>query len=126
MCYRNTQNPPKREEARADTRTRRKNAMARVKLGGLAQDVRGTLNGNVFSRNRGGAYVRTKVSPVQPVSAFSSLARSIFAALSQAWSTDLSDVERAAWEAFAAVHPFVIVFGDAIVLSGIAFYQSVN
>jgi len=100
--------------------------MALIKLGGLAQDVRGTLNGSVFSRNRGGAFIRSKVSPVQPVSSFSSAARAMFGALSQSWSTNLSDVDRAAWEAFAAVHPFVNVFGDAIILSGVAFYQSVN
>lgn len=100
--------------------------MALVKLGGLAQDVRGSLNGTVFSRNRGGAYTRQKVSPVQPVTAFNTNARMLFGVISKRWSTVLTDAQRAGWDAFAAVHMFVNVFGDAIKLSGIAFYQAVN
>lgn len=100
--------------------------MALIKLGGLAQDVRGSMNGTTFSRNKGGAYVRQKVSPVQPVSTYSSRARAIFADLSQRWATTLTTSQRQAWIAFAATHTFVNVFGDAITLSGIAFYQSIN
>lgn len=100
--------------------------MALVKMGALAQDVRGSLNGTVFSRNKGGAYVRSKVSPVQPVSTASSQSRAIFAALSQRWSTTLTASQRAAWIAFASTHTFVNVFGDAITISGIAMYMSVN
>lgn len=100
--------------------------MALIKMGALAQDVRGSLNGTTFSRNKGGAYVRTKVSPVQPVSSFSSLARALFGALSQRWSTVLTQSQRQAWINFASTHTFVNVFGDAITLSGIAMYQSLN
>lgn len=100
--------------------------MALIKLGGLAQDVRGSLNGTVFSRNRGGAFVRTKVSPVQPVTPFNTRSRQIFSTISQRWSQELTDAQRAGWDAFAATHTFINVFGDQIVLSGIAFYQSVN
>jgi hypothetical protein len=100
--------------------------MALVKLGGLAQDVRGSLNGNVFSRNRGGAYVRTKVSPVQPQTSFQQKVRAIFKAVAQMWATTLDAGQRAAWDAWAAVHPFVNVFGDSIILSGVAAFEAVN
>lgn len=100
--------------------------VALIKMGALAQDVRGSLNGSTFSRNRGGAYVRSKVSPVQPVSAYSAAARSAFKAGSQLWATGLTQVQRAGWVAFAAVHPFVNVFGDSITLSGIAMFNAVN
>ena len=100
--------------------------MAIIKMGALAQDVRGTLNGTVFSRNRGGAYVRSKVSPVQPLTDFNGMSRAIFGAISQRWSNTLTDAQRAGWEAFAAVHTFVNIFGDQIVLGGIAFYQAAN
>src|SRR5437660_7275288 len=96
--------------------------MALIKLGALAQDVRGSLNGTTFSRNKGGAYVRTKVSPVQPVSAFSANSRQAFKIVSQTWAALLTDANRAAWIAFAALHPFINVFGDSIILSGIAFF----
>ena len=100
--------------------------MALIKLGGLAQDVRGSLAGTTFSRNRGGAYVRQKISPCQPITPFNSAARAIFKALSQRWATALTDIQRIAWEAFAALHPYTNVFGDSLILSGIAIFQAVN
>lgn len=100
--------------------------MALIKLGGLAQDVRGSLNGTTFSRNRGGAYVRTKVSPVQPVSDWAAAARSIFTTIAKAWSGELDSGERTAWNTYAADHPFTNVFGDNIILPGIAMFQSIN
>lgn len=100
--------------------------MALIKMGALAQDVRGSLNGSTFSRNRGGAYIRAKVSPIQPVSLWSKAARQAFKANSQAWATSLTAAQRAAWIAFAAVHPWINVFGDSIILSGVAMYQAVN
>jgi hypothetical protein len=100
--------------------------MASVKLGAIAQDIRGSLNGMVFSRNRGGQYVRQKVSPVQPVSPWSARSRAIFKSVAQRWSQVLTDEQRAAWSAFAALHPFLNVFGDSILLSGVAFYEAAN
>lgn len=100
--------------------------MALIKLGGLAQDVRGSLNGMVFSRNRGGQYVRQKVSPLQPVSPWSARSRSIFKAVAQRWAQVLEPEQRQAWNAFAALHPFINVFGDSTLLSGVAFYEAAN
>ncbi len=100
--------------------------MALIKLGALAQDVRGSLNGTTFSRNTSGAYVRTKVSPVQPITEANTAAKLYFKTLSQMWSSILTAENRADWNAFAAVHPVVNVFGDSIILSGIAFFQLAN
>lgn len=100
--------------------------MALIKFGAAVQDARGSMNGTTYSRNKGGAYMRQKVSPVQPPSTFSSASRAIFSMLSQRWATVLTAGQRAAWISFAATHTFVNVFGDAITLSGIAMYQSVN
>jgi hypothetical protein len=52
--------------------------------------------------------------------------RSAFKAGAQIWATGLTAIQRAAWNAFAAVHPFVNVFGDSITLSGISMFQSLN
>lgn len=100
--------------------------MALIKFGNAVQDARGSLGGTVYSRNRGGAYIRSKVSACQPVSAFSSAARAIFKAVAQYWAVTLSDAQRAAWDTFATFHPYVNVFGDSIQLSGIAMFEAVN
>jgi hypothetical protein len=99
--------------------------MAKIKLGGLAQDARGSLNGTTFSRNRSGAYARAKASPVQPRTVRQLAQRAIFSAVSQEWR-NLADAERASWEAWATTHPVTDVFGDAQILSGNAAYLLVN
>ena len=40
--------------------------MAKIKMTAIVADMRNKLNGSVFSRNRGGAYIRTKVTPINP------------------------------------------------------------
>jgi len=100
--------------------------LALIKMGALAQDVRGSLNGTVFSRNKGGAFVRSKVSPCQPLSRWSSGTREVFKACAQRWSGTLTAAQRSAWNAFALLHPYVNVFSDSIVLPGVAMYAAVN
>lgn len=100
--------------------------MALLKLGALAQDVRGSLAGTVFSRNRGGAYVREKVSPIQPLSPFSAITREVFRAVSQRWACVLTPGQRYDWDGWAEDHPVVNVFGDSIILGGIAAFQLIN
>lgn len=99
--------------------------MAKVNFGALANDARGSLAGQVFSRNRGGAYTRTKVSPVQPSTPRQLAQRAIFANNSQQWR-NLSPANQAAWIAWANSHTVVDVFGNALKLSGIAAFQKVN
>jgi hypothetical protein len=100
--------------------------MALTKMGSIVQDIRGTLNGAVYSRNKGGAYVRTKVSPVQPRTPAQLAVRATFALLSKRWSGTLDQSQRAAWAAFATANPLTNVFGDSIVTSGLAAYVGLN
>jgi tellurite resistance-related uncharacterized protein len=99
--------------------------MAKIKFGALAQDARGSLAGSTFTKNRYGAVVRVKVSPVQPQTARQLQQRSAFTANSQAWRA-LLDADRAQWNVYAANHPIVDVFGDSQVLSGNAAYLKIN
>jgi hypothetical protein len=100
--------------------------MAKINFGGLAQDVRGSQNGLTYSRNAGGAYVRTKVSPVQPRSPRQLIVRASFALNSKAWSGTLTAAERTAWTAFAAANPITDVFGNAITINGLAMFNKLN
>lgn len=100
--------------------------MALIKLGGLAQDVRGSQNGLTFARNKGGAYVRQKVSPVQPRSAAQLAVRENLSQGAKNWSGLLTDDERSAWAGFAAANTRTNVFGDTTHLSGLQWYVGLN
>jgi hypothetical protein len=100
--------------------------MALIKLGNAVQDARGTLNGSVFSRNKGGAYMRTKVSPVQPRTPAQLAVRANFSANAKLWSGAMSAAQRAAWVAYAVTYPYSNVFGDSSVLTGLAMSMAKN
>jgi hypothetical protein len=74
--------------------------MARVTFGNVVAEARGKLGGIVFSRNTGGAYVRQKVSPVQPRTPAQLNQRSRLTAVSKVWET-LSESQRSAWKSFS-------------------------
>lgn len=60
--------------------------MAKIKFGMMMTDARGKLGGQVFSKNRSGAYVRTKVTPVNPRTSFQQASRQLLGVISQSWS----------------------------------------
>lgn len=99
--------------------------MAKIKLGALAQDARGSLAGTTFTKNRFGAVARQKVSPVQPRTARQLEQRSTFSANSRGWRA-LTDAQRAQWNVYATNHPITDVFGDSQTLGGNAAYLQVN
>lgn len=100
--------------------------MAKIKMSGIGVvDIRGKLNGSVFSKNRGGAYVRTKVSPSNPQSTFQMSVRGIFAAISSAWSA-LTEAQRLSWNGFVASYGRTDVFGDIRNPSGKNLFQRLN
>jgi len=70
--------------------------MAKIQFSAVVGDARGKVGGNVFTKGRSGAVLRTKVSPVQPRSSFQRAVRSGFTAESKAWTGDLDDTQRAA------------------------------
>lgn len=61
----------------------------------------GALGGLVASHNRYGDYFRGRTTPVNPNSARQQNMRNIFAALANAWSEDLTAVQRAAWTLYS-------------------------
>jgi hypothetical protein len=99
--------------------------MAKVKLGALAQDVRGTIAGQTFSRNKGGSYVRQKVSGTQPQTARQTAQRSILSQVSIAWA-NTEAATRALWYAYAENNPVLDVFGDSLKLNGAAVFAKLN
>lgn len=99
--------------------------MALVKFSALISEMRNKLNGSVFAKNRGGNYLRNKVTPVNPQSAFQTNVRGIFASISSAWR-GLTQPQRDSWIAAAVDFPYTDVFGDTRTLSGNALHQKLN
>lgn len=99
--------------------------MAKIKFGVFASDVRGKLNGSVFARNRGGAYVRTKVTPLNPKTSRQIEVRARLTALSQAFRT-LSQDQISAWNNAVTQWQRTDVFGDLVSPTGLALYVRLN
>lgn len=91
--------------------------MAKILLTAFLADIRGKVNGTVFSKNKGGAYARTKVTPTNPRSVGQTVARSSLASISSQWRA-LTEAQREAWKTFAASNPYNDVFGNQKYLSG--------
>lgn len=91
----------------------------------MMTDARGKLGGQVFSKNRSGAIVRTKVSPVNPQSVSQSRVRNIFGSLSSAWR-NLAEVDRLAWIAQATTTVKTNIFGDNYNTTGKNLFVSLN
>lgn len=100
--------------------------MAKFNASGVGGDIRGKLGNSVFSRNKGGAIIRQKVTPNNPRSAAQQLVRQNFGQNSKAWSGTLTADQRNAWTAFAAANPVNNVFGNSITLTGLAMYNRLN
>lgn len=72
--------------------------------GVLATDLSGTLNGMVAARNRGGAYLREHVIPVDPETTRQVNCRDAFADLWGFWSATFDQADRDLWETYARSH----------------------
>lgn len=99
--------------------------MALIKLTAFMDSISGKVNGSVFSRNKGGAYVRSRGVVSNPKSIAQSAVRAVFGAISQAWK-GLTQVQRDAWNAATSNFPYQNRLGDTKLLSGFALHQKLN
>lgn len=99
--------------------------MAKIKFGMMMTDARGKLGGQVFSKNRSGAYVRTKVTPVNPRTADQQANRSLLGSLSAMWS-GLTESQRSAWNGAVESWQKTNVFGDLTKPTGKNLFTSLN
>jgi len=99
--------------------------MAKVLFTAVVADMRNKLNGTVFSKNRYGAYTRTKVTPVNPQTTAQQTQRSNLAANSQAWR-GLTEDQRQGWISAAPNFPVTDIYGNQKILSGQALFVRLN
>ena len=99
--------------------------MAKIKFGMMMTDARGKLGGQVFSKNRAGAYVRTKVTPANPRTITQMVSRSILGTLSAGWN-GLTDAQRASFNNAVNGWQKTNIFGDMVKPTGKNLYTSLN
>ncbi|MDW8309105.1 MAG: hypothetical protein RMK20_07000 [Verrucomicrobiales bacterium] len=91
--------------------------MAKIQFGSGVAAISGRTAGTVFSRNKGGAYMRRFSVPTNPRTTAQDAARNRLADASSAWR-NLSQSERDAWAAYALTNPVLDRLGQAITLTG--------
>ena len=89
-------------------------------------DIRGSIGGKVYSRNRYGPYIRTRVKPVNPNTARQQAARLNFADCAVQWSNVLTPAQRTAWNLYASSVAVTNRLGQQIFLSGFNMYLRSN
>lgn len=97
----------------------------KAKFGAIVVAGSGKIGGHVASKNRGGAYFRTKVTPSNPQTSAQLNVRSLFTSLSQAWK-GLTEEQRNAWNAAVSLYKRTNIFGDLKEPSGINLFQRLN
>lgn len=79
--------------------------MARLFGSTFGGSLSGAMGGQVFSRNRYGAYMRSRVKPVNPKTVLQTAIRNSFSSLSNGFLNSLTAEQRTAWEQYAAAVP---------------------
>jgi len=97
----------------------------KIKWGALMVDGRGKIGGQVASKNRAGAYMRNKVTPVNQQTSYQLTVRNRLSYYSQNWR-GLTQAQRDAWVAAVSDFQRTDIFGDLRSPTGFNLYQRLN
>ena len=97
----------------------------KTKFGAIVVAGSGKISGNVASHNRGGSYLRTKVTPVNPRSTSQLAVRSRVTSLAKSWAA-LTDAQRGQWNGAVGSFQKTNIFGDLKKPSGFNLYVKLN
>jgi len=100
--------------------------VALIKFGGGVTDMRGSIGGSTFARNKGGNYARARMKPCNPRSTLQSARRARMGHLAKYWSNALTEQQRDDWRAYAAGTTWTNRLGDVIEINGLAAFLRVN
>jgi len=100
--------------------------MALVKYGGGILEIRGSIGGQVHSKNRYGHFIRQRTIPVNPNSSRQQAIRNVMGSVVSAWFSVLSAAQRSAWGVYAAAISFTNKLGETITLTGFNHYVRTN
>jgi len=99
--------------------------MGKIQFGSMVTAISGKIGGQVYSRNKAGAYVKNKVIPTNPNTPSQVDARQQFAMVSAAWKALTRAVKRA-WITQSVNYPRKDALGNVHAPSGFNFFMSLN
>lgn len=99
--------------------------MAKFMPGPAVAEVRGSVGGTTFSRNRYGAYMRNRAKPIVKVTDYTTLAKARMITATQAWQ-NLSANQRISWRQWARGNPIVGSLGQPQQLTGHAAFVGIH
>lgn len=99
--------------------------MAKFTPGPTVAEVRGSIGGTVYSRNRYGAYMRFRAKPTVSTTAHALAAKARMTQMTQAWQ-NLTAAQRLSWNQWANATPIVGALGESQQLTGHAAFVGVN
>lgn len=85
---------------------------------GLVTQVSGSVGGMTGSHNKGGMYLKARSIPVNPGTPAQTAQRNRFQSCSTAWTNQLNEPQRNAWNQWATQLAWTNTLGDTIQLSG--------
>jgi hypothetical protein len=100
--------------------------MAKISPSSLINGASGAVGSIVFSRNRGGFYSRSRVTPANPSSTAQVNWRAAFKSASQRWSLTLTESQRKQWRTYAQNLTRVNRLGMPIPVNGFNAYVEAN
>ncbi len=98
--------------------------MAKFTPGPMVAEVRGSVGGTVFSRNRYGAYSRIRAKPTISTTEHATAAKARMTNATQAWQ-GLTVAQQNAWNAWANANPVTGSLGDQQILTGHAAFVGI-
>lgn len=97
----------------------------KIQFGSIVVAGSGKIGGHVASRNRSGAYMRTKVTPVNASTSYQQNARGLLSSLSTQWS-GLTDAQRLSFNGAVSQFAKTDIFGDLKNPSGFNLFVKLN
>lgn len=92
----------------------------------IITQMSGSIGGVTGSHNRGGLYLRSRAIPVNPSTAAQQIVQNNMAVLAPAWSDELTQLQRDAWNLWGEQVPRQGPLGDPVPQTGIGAFVGLN
>lgn len=92
----------------------------------IGGELSGSMGAITASHNKGGAYFRTRVIPVNPATPQQGIVRQLMGTLASRWSGILTQTQRDTWDTYAANVPLLNRLGESVNVTGLNMYQRSN